>query len=275
MPKVTWDVAPTFWIGDQQFRYYSLCMIATFIGGYVMLSRQLRRGGADTEEAGDFLSYGIIALLAGARLGHVLFYDFDKVVADPVWALQIWKGGLASHGAAVGLAAAMWLFTKRRAIPFLEGADRLVPSAALGAVVMRVGNLFNSEIVGKPTDQTWGVAFPRYDDTLLLRHPSQLYEAPFGLCLLVLLFAADRWWGRERRPRGALTGLFLSVYFLGRFLVEFIKEPEGAWSGALNTAQWLSVPGVLIGLWVLAQSLRDRKQSGWTVAATASQLPRS
>ncbi len=264
-PTLTWDVAPTFRIGDHQFRYYSLCMIATFVGGYLLLSRELKRGGADVEEAGDFLSYGIIGLLVGARLGHVLFYDFERAVADPIWAFEIWKGGLASHGAALGLAVAMWLFTKRRAIPFLEGADRLVPSAALGAVFMRIGNLFNSEIVGKATDQTWGVSFPRRDYEMLLRHPTQLYEVLLGLGVLSLLLAADRSWGGEQRPRGALTGVFLSVYFLGRFLIEFLKEPEGAWSGVLNTAQWLSIPGLVIGLLVLRKSFRVRQQPGWAI----------
>jgi phosphatidylglycerol:prolipoprotein diacylglycerol transferase len=196
-------------------------------------------------------------------LGHVLFYDLDKALADPMWAFEIWKGGLASHGAALGLAVAMWLFTKRRAIPFLEGSDRLVPSAALGAAFIRVGNLFNSEIVGKPTDQTWGVSFPRYDHTLVFRHPTQLYEVLLALGVLALLLAADRRWGREARPRGALTGLFLLAYFCGRFLIEFLKEPEGPWSGVLNTAQWLSIPGVLIGVIVLQRSVQARRQAGW------------
>jgi prolipoprotein diacylglyceryl transferase len=180
--------------------------------------------------------------------------------------LEIWKGGLSSHGAALGLTAAMWLFTKRRAIPFLEGADRLVPSAALGAALIRAGNLFNSEILGKPTDQPWGVFFPLRDDTLLLRHPTQLYEMLLGLGLLLLLFAADRSWGGEQRPRGALTGLFLSVDFLGRFLIEFLKEPDGAWSGVFNTAQWLSIPGMAIGLLVLYKSLHFRRPAGWIIA---------
>jgi phosphatidylglycerol---prolipoprotein diacylglyceryl transferase len=117
--------------------------------------------------------------------------------------------------------------------------------------------------VGKPTDQTWGVSFPRYDHTLVFRHPTQLYEVLLALGVLALLLAADRRWGREARPRGALTGLFLLAYFCGRFLIEFLKEPEGPWSGVLNTAQWLSIPGVLIGVIVLQRSVQARRQAGW------------
>ena len=118
----------------------------------------------------------------------------------------------------LGLAVAMYAYTRRRRQSFVEGCDRLAFSAALGAILVRVGNLFNSEIVGKRTGSSWGVRFPRYDGYLdpPLRHPTQLYEALLGLGVLGLLLWADRRLGKERRPRGALIALFLAAYFSGR-----------------------------------------------------------
>src|SRR5690606_14746608 len=134
-------------------------------------------------------------------------------------------GGLASHGAVVGLIVAMWLFTKRRGVPFLEGADRFAFSAALGATLVRLGNFFNSEIVGRKTDGDWGVRFPHFDgDNAPLRHPSQVYEVVVGLFVMLCLYWVDRWAGKEKRPRGLLISVFFALYFAGRFTVEFFKE---------------------------------------------------
>jgi prolipoprotein diacylglyceryl transferase len=207
VPKFTWDIDPALFkipvplIGTLEIRYYSLIFVLVFLGGYALLNWQIRRGGGDEEEAGDFIIYGVLGVLLGARLGHVLFYDLDKALRDPSWVFKIWTGGLASHGAVIGLIVAMYLFTKRRGVPFLEGADRFAFSAALGASLVRVGNFFNSEIVGKPTDQTWGVQFPRFDgEGGPFRHPSQLYEATMGFAILGILFLLDKRLGKEERP---------------------------------------------------------------------------
>jgi prolipoprotein diacylglyceryl transferase len=198
----------------------------------------------------------------------VLFYDLDHALEDPLWVFEIWTGGLASHGAVVGLIVAMWLFTKNRGVPFLEGADRFSFSAALGATLVRLGNFFNSEIVGrKVPDQSWGVRFPRYDHTLAeapLRYPTQLYEVALGLLVLGILYAVDRAKGQEKRPRGLLISVFFLVYFTGRFLVEFYKEfqtlPE---SSTLTMGQYLSMPGIVIGLVGVIASLKNPQPSGW------------
>jgi len=270
-----WNVDPVFLsVGELAIRYYSLFMMATWFGGYLLLSWQIRRGGGDVEEAGDFLAYGVIGLLVGARLGHVLFYAFDQALADPLWVLQIWTGGLASHGAAVGVALAMLLFTRRRSIPFLEGTDRLVYSAALGAILIRLGNLYNSEIVGRPTDGSWGVSFPRYDRVdVVLRHPTQIYEALLGLMVLVLLLALSRSWKERERPRGTMTGTFLIAYFGGRFLVEFAKEPQpGEPALPLNLGQLLSIPAVIAGILVLWHSGRSGERARWEVVTARKAL---
>ena len=272
-PTITWDVSPIFvQYHGFDIRYYGALMVATFLGGHLLLLRQIHRGGGGVEEAGDFLTYGIVGVLLGARAAHVLFYDFEHFAQQPRWMFEIWKGGLASHGALVGVVIAMYWFTKRRAIPLLEGTDRLVYSAALGATLIRLGNLFNSEIVGKVTDGTWGVRFPRRDIIdAPLRHPSQLYEAALALAVFLLLVACDRALGRERRPQGALSAIFLVAYFGGRFLLEFWKENEGISPNAvLNLGQLLSLPCFVAGMVLLLRSLRHKRAAGWVVRGASA-----
>jgi prolipoprotein diacylglyceryl transferase len=248
-------------------RYYSLLFVGVFLGGYALLNWQIQRGGGDEEAAGDFIVYGVAGVLIGSRLGHVIFYDLDKALDDPMWVFQIWTGGLASHGAVLGLIFAMWLFTKRRGVPFLEGADRFSFSAALGATLVRLGNFFNSEIVGRETNADWGVRFPRYDVNALeapLRYPSQLLEVLLGLFVLLCLYVADRVSGQEKRPRGLLISVFFLVYFSGRFLVEFVKEYQTLEKDSLLTmGQILSIPGIFIGVVGLIAALKYRVPAEW------------
>ena len=160
-------------------------------------------------------------------------------------------------------------------IPFLEGADRFAFSAALGATLVRMGNFLNSEIVGRVVpDQSWGVRFPLYDRIAEppLRYPTQIYETVLGLVVLLALFIADRAWGKEKRPRGALISLFFLLYFPGRFFVEFYKDYQtdiaelntlGAFEGPLTMGQWLSIPGALIGLFGVYWAFQKRLPAGW------------
>ncbi|HYQ43172.1 MAG TPA: prolipoprotein diacylglyceryl transferase, partial [Polyangiaceae bacterium] len=174
-----------------ELRYYSMLFVVVFLGGHALLNWQIKRGGGGPEVAGDFIVYGVLGVLVGARLGHVLFYDLEKAIDDPIWVFKIWTGGLASHGAVAGLIIAMYLFTKSRGVPFLEGSDRFSFSAALGATVVRIGNLFNSEIVGRIVpDQSWGMRFPRNPpdhgiNPLPLRYPSQIYEIALGVSVFI------------------------------------------------------------------------------------------
>lgn len=251
-------------------RYYSLLFVGVFLGGYALLNWQIRRAGGPVEAAGDFIVYGVAGVLLGARLGHVIFYDFEKAMEDPLWVLQIWTGGLASHGAVLGLIFAMWLFTRRRGVPFLEGADRFAFSAALGATLVRLGNFFNSEIVGREVpDQSWGVRFPLYDVTALeppLRYPTQLFEFALGLFVLLCLWLADRWAGEEKRPRGLLISVFFLVYFTGRFGIEFFKELQVLAyeeSSPITMGQTLSLPGIALGVFGVFWSLKRGEPAGW------------
>jgi prolipoprotein diacylglyceryl transferase len=269
VPKFTWNIDPALLhIGSYELRYYSLIFVAVFLGGHALLRWQMTRGGADEEDASDFFVYGVLAVLIGARLGHVVFYDYEKALADPIWVLKIWTGGLSSHGAVIGLLVAMYLFTKRRGISYVEGMDRFAFAAALGATLVRVGNFFNSEIVGKPTDQTWGVKFPRYDQAadVPYRHPTQVYEVLLGLFVLLVLYIVDRVSGKEKRPRGLLVSTFFVVYFGGRFFIEFFKELQVESiekAVGLTMGQILSIPCFLAGVIGLVLSLTKKIPVGW------------
>jgi phosphatidylglycerol---prolipoprotein diacylglyceryl transferase len=270
-PAWTWDVDPVLLRGPGvEVRWYTVLWWMELALAFWLLHKSVRRGRGDAEEAGDLAAYLWIGLIAGARLGHCLFYDLDKLAAEPAWLFRIWTGGLSSHGAAAGVLVACYLFTRRRGMSLWEATDRLAYSAALSAILHRASNLMNSEIVGKPTDGTWGVSFPRYDlaTDIPLRHPTQLYEMALGVVVLFVLDACDRAWRRELRPRAALSAIFLLSYFGGRFIVEFWKVPEGgdpAWP--LDVAQLLSIPFIVLGAVLLAHSLRRRAPSGWLLPA--------
>jgi phosphatidylglycerol:prolipoprotein diacylglycerol transferase len=260
-----------------ELRYYSMLFVVVFLGGHALLNWQIKRGGGGPEVAGDFIVYGVLGVLVGARLGHVLFYDLDKAIEDPIWIFKIWTGGLASHGAVAGLIVAMYLFTKSRGIPFLEGADRFSFSAALGATVVRIGNLFNSEIVGrKVPDQSWGMRFPRNPPDhglhpIPLRYPSQLYEIALGISVFVGLLIADRLMRKEKRPRGAMIAWFFALYFTGRLFTEFYKEIEALDPNSpISMGQYLSVLPALLGWYGVYWTMKRKQPSGWGEALPAS-----
>jgi phosphatidylglycerol:prolipoprotein diacylglycerol transferase len=273
VPKFDWDVSPILlkypdWLplpGDG-IRYYSLLYVCVFLGGFKLLDWQIKRAGGREEDANDFVLYGVIAVLGGARLGHVFFYDIDKFKADPMWLFRIWEGGLASHGGVIGLIIAMWLFTRVKGQSFFEGSDRFAFSAALGATLIRIGNFFNSEIVGRVTDQTWGVRFVRLDGPNgPYRHPSQLYEFALGLFVMACLYVTDRVMGKEKRPRGLLISVFFAVYFTGRYFVEYVKEFQTPYEETLTTGQVLSILPAIVGYVGIYLSLKKRIPAKWNV----------
>ncbi|MBX3184491.1 MAG: prolipoprotein diacylglyceryl transferase [Polyangiaceae bacterium] len=266
-------IAASFKWGDLQpnveIRWYSLLFVGVFLGGYALLRWQIVRGGGGEEEAGDFIVYGVLGVLVGARLGHVFFYDLERFLTNPAMVVEIWTGGLASHGAVMGLIFVMWLFTRQRGIPFLEGADRFAFSAALGATLVRVGNLLNSEIVGRVVpDQSWGFRFPRFDvgaEVVPLRYPTQVLEIALGLIILAALYFVDKSAGKEQRPRGLLISVFFAIYFLGRFLIEFWKEYQiaGGDHTGLTMGQILSLIPFALGVYGIYWATSQQLPVGW------------
>lgn len=262
-----WDINPTLlYLGPLQLRYYGIIFASMLYIGFIIWKKQALRGGIPLEITDSYLLWGVVAVLAGSRLGHCLFYEPERYLAEPISLLYFWKGGLASHGATVGVIVSLILFSLRHNYRILEILDRFTMPSAVGAAAVRLGNFFNSEIVGRETDLPWAVRFPLHDcqsrelcSAAVPRHPSQLYEFAFGLFVLLTLYLADRFAGKERRPLGMMTGIFLTLYFMGRFFVEFVKEYQVdrliESQSFLTMGQYLSIIPWAVGICILIWSL--------------------
>jgi len=200
----------------------------------------------------------IFGTVIGARLGHCLFYNPSYYLSNPIEIFKVWEGGLASHGAAIGILIAVYLFSKKKKnYSFLWIIDRIVIVVALAGTFIRLGNLFNSEIIGKPTDVSWAFIFTAVDD--LPRHPTQLYESiSYLIIFLILLFIYYK--GLEKDRGGFLFGLFLVLIFTFRFFVEFLKENQSAFERGmiLDMGQILSIPFVIAGIIFIKKSFKPK-----------------
>lgn len=252
----SWNADPVaVSIGPLSVHWYGLLFAAAFIAGLQIMGRMFAREGRDRNDLDSLLAFVVIGALVGARLGHCLLYDPAHYLANPLDILKVWEGGLASHGGVVGIVLAVWAYARTRRYAFLWLLDRIAVPAVLGGAFIRVGNFMNSEIVGMPTIVSWAVIFERLDP--LPRHPVQLYEAAAYLAIFAVLFPTWRQEGLRRR-QGLLTGLFLVLVFAARFVLEFYKMPQAAYEYGqfLTVGQWLSVPCVLAGSWLLIRAWR-------------------
>lgn len=263
---ITWNVNPELFSGFVTVRWYGLMFAIGFLVGYEIVARMFKHEGAPERWLGILLIYVVIATIVGARLGHVFFYEWDVYRADPIKILYIWEGGLASHGGTVAIIIAVILFsvfvTKKSP---LWTFDRLVIAIALVGGLIRLGNLFNSEIFGTATDLPWGFMFVRSREWHELYeghavHPTQIYEA---LCYFAL-FGLLMWmyWKKnaEERP-GLILGVFFIGIFLPRFLIEFIKNDQVAREATmtLNIGQQLSIPFILLGVFLVIYAMMRPK----------------
>ena len=256
---IEWNVDPVlFTLGPLSPRWYGLLFASAFIVSYWILRRVFRTEDRAIQDLDSLTIYMIVGTIVGARLGHVLFYEPDIFLNDPIEVFAIWHGGLASHGGALGIITGLWLFHKRKkGYPFIWLLDRLAIVAAISGALIRVGNLMNSEIVGLATDQTWGIWFKRLDPMPLFRYPTQIYEAV--LCIAVFAFL---WWrytkGDATKKPGLLLGLFLVILFSGRFAMEFYKDRQVAFESSLplDMGQILSIPFIAVGLVLIWKAMR-------------------
>ena len=260
---ITWTVSPDILsVGSFHLRWYSVLFVAGFFPlGYYIMRSFYKREGIPLESLDVLLFALMICAIVGARLGHCIAYDFKYYFTHPWKILMTWEGGLASHGGAVGVLIAMWWYVhkygKKYGFGYIQLIDRLVIPICFAGMMIRCGNLMNSEIYGIQTDLPWGFIFP-LDPTGdgMPHHPTQIYEALSYLILgLVLL-----WLYRTRLDRlrtGTIFGIFLIVLFGMRFLIEFIKEDQSAFEAGmvLNMGQWLSVPFIIAGVLILIWSL--------------------
>ncbi|MFO7670632.1 MAG: prolipoprotein diacylglyceryl transferase [Bacteroidales bacterium] len=264
---ITWNVDPEiFSIGEMSIRWYGLLFASAFLSGYLVFTRYLATERLNSEMLDQLLIYVAVGTVVGARLGHCFFYEPEYFLKNPVEILKIWRGGLASHGAAIGILLALWLYIRKNKLSFLWLIDRIVIVVALGGAFIRLGNLFNSEIYGGPTSLPWGFEFVRdrvYDPNTgellptVASHPTQLYEALSYLLIFTVLFIFYRKNYLKVRD-GFIFGVFMILLFLARFMIEFVKNDQvGFESGMkLNMGQLLSIPFILAGVIMIVWTKR-------------------
>jgi len=299
---LTWDLNPIIaHLGPITPRWYGLFFMSGFVVGTFVLTHIYRSERVSPRWVDVITIYMLVGTIVGARMGHVLFYEPEIITEKGILEVfKVWHGGLASHGATIGILLACWLFARKNKFDYLWVLDRIVIVVGIGGALIRTGNFMNSEIVGHPSTAPWAVVFPRDAEHLLPatnplpagavlvqrqtepdgsvvmrpapagtpvtpgglmavpRHPTQLYEALYCVLLVSLLYYL---WNRtrERTPRGLLFGLFVVLLFTQRFLGEFLKEAQVDFEKGhlLNQGQLLSIPMVLIGIWVLWRAGKD------------------
>jgi phosphatidylglycerol:prolipoprotein diacylglycerol transferase len=244
--------------GSFRIGYYGLMYLAAFLTCYLLARYRAKRDGFPYQPAviQDYVVWAALGLVAGARLGYVVFYNPGYYLAHPLEVVLPFRwdegfrytgiSGMSYHGGAIGVLASSWLFLRRRGIAFWSFAEFFAPVIPLGYTFGRLGNFINGELYGRATDVSWGMYFP-LDPTGLLRHPSQLYEAFFeGLVLFAVL-----WWARRRSPfEGFLLALYLIGYGTVRFFIEFVREPDthlGLLAGSLSMGQLLCLAMLAAG----------------------------
>ena len=273
---ITWDPSVGIDIGFFTIRWYSLMFVAAFVIGLSLMKKIYIEDKISLEKLDVLFMYTFISMLVGMRLGEVFFYNwgyyknnlleiilpFKKMAGETAFfgLIEGWKftgyTGFASHGAAIAIIATMYWYSKKhlnKSLLFI--LDRMAIVSALGAAFVRIGNFFNSEIYGKPTGSNFGVIFEATDPEMLPRHPTQLYEAVSYLILFTILWRLY-WKTDKKEKQGFLFGLFMIGLWSARFFIEFFKEAQvdgrEDWIlNSLNTGQVLSIPMILVGVWLV------------------------
>ncbi|MCP5191185.1 MAG: prolipoprotein diacylglyceryl transferase [Pseudomonadales bacterium] len=243
-------------LGPLAVHWYGLMYLAAFIAFILLGRRRIATRpdlGWNKKDLDDLLFWGVLGVVLGGRLGQVLFYEPGYYLAHPAEILAVWKGGMSFHGGLIGVLVTLWAFGRKTGRSFLQVGDFVAPLVPLGLAFGRIGNFVNGELWGRaaPPDLPWAMVFPHVDQ--IPRHPSQLYQTGLeGLCLFVLLWI----YSAKPRPVGAVSGVFLIGYGVFRFVAEYFREPDAGIFGhsyMVSMGQWLSLPMVLIGIWLLAR----------------------
>jgi len=259
---IPWDVDPEiFRIGPFAIRWYGLLFASSFVVGYIIMNKIFKNENLKDEVLDRLTIYMAVGVIAGARLGHCLFYEPAYYLANPLEILMIWHGGLASHGAAVGILIAIWYFAKKEKKDYTWTLDRIAIVVALSGFFIRMGNLMNSEIYGVETTVPWGFVFLRNGE-VAPKHPTQIYEGLAYLLIFFLLYGIY-WVKKGKHIQGMLISLICILIFTARFFIEFLKEDQVAFEASmkLNMGQWLSIPFVLIGFAGLIWSIKRNKRT--------------
>ncbi len=250
-------------LGPLQIHWYGIMYLVAFGLAWFLAMRNSQRpwSPVKTTQVEDLIVYGAWGVILGGRLGYMFFYNADKWLADPAMLLRIWEGGMSFHGGLIGVALALFIYARKHRLAFLSLTDFAVPLVPTGLFFGRIGNFIGQELYGRPTDGPMAMVFPS-DPTQLGRHPSQLYEAFLEGLVLFLIIS---WFSRKPRLYGEVTGLFLVLYGLFRFAVEFVRQPDAQFAGQAGTieifdwmtrGQTLCIPMVLLGLWFMRKTVQ-------------------
>lgn len=247
-------------IGPLKVHWYGLMYLAGFIAAWWLALRRSRKPWSPVikTEVEDLILYCAIGVVVGGRLGYMFFYNFPELLADPLSLVRVWEGGMSFHGGFVGVMVAAAIYARKIGTTFPALIDFVAPLVPIGLGLGRVGNFIGQELWGRETDVAWGMVFPR-DPEQLVRHPSQLYQAFLeGLVLFAVLW----WFSRKPRPRLAVGGLFVLLYGIFRFAVEFVREPDSHIGfdlfGWVTRGQLLSLPMIAAGIAILVWSYRTQ-----------------
>ncbi len=259
-------------LGFFTLRFYSLAYLAGIVLGYWHLGRMIKAPGAPLAQrhADDLFFYCTLGIILGGRLGYATFYA-PELWTHPANLLKLWEGGMSFHGGLIGVLIAITWVSWRGQLPFLRVSDYIAVNVPFGMLFGRIANFINGELWGRPSDVSWAMVFPGAGP--LPRHPSQLYEAALEGALLVIVLLYLFWRTRARWRPGLLVGTFTAGIALGRFTVEFFREPdvqlaEFAERTGLSMGQWLTIPLILLGLGLIVWSL-SRPPLGSGAAAPA------
>jgi len=254
-----------FEIGPLHVRWYGIMYLIGFGAAWALARRRAARPGStwNPNDVDDVVFFAMLGVILGGRIGYVLFYGMQYWLKDPLYLLKIWEGGMSFHGGLLGVLTALTIFAYRRGRRVADVFDFIAPLPGLGLFAGRIGNFINGELWGKATTVPWGFMVDGQ-----VRHASQLYEAVLeGLVLFTILW----WFTSKPRPRLAPSGLFLLLYGMSRFLIEFVRVPDaqigylaGGW---FTMGQLLSLPMIAAGLAMLAFAYRRREPSGNLVTA--------
>lgn len=250
-----------FSIGPLSVRWYGMMYLLGFLFAMWLANRRADKPGSGwtREQVSDLLFAGFLGVVIGGRVGYVLFYNFELFLADPIYLFKVWTGGMSFHGGLLGVIAAMFWYARRHQRRFFAVADFVAPLVPFGLGLGRLGNFMNSELWGRVTDVPWAVVFPNGGP--LPRHPSQLYEMVLeGIVLFFIL----HWFIKKPRPLGAASGLFLLGYGTFRFLVEFVREPDGhlgLFGDVISMGQILSTPMIILGIALMVWSYQNQNHA--------------
>jgi len=256
---INWNPNPEiFTIGEWGPRWYGILFALGFVIGYYLMLKIFKKEGIKQEVLDSLTMHVFLGTLIGARLGHCLFYEPAYYLSNPIKILMVWQGGLASHGAAIGILIGLYIFAKKQKRTLLWILDNVLIVMPFALFCIRMGNLMNSEIYGHVTSMPWGFIFERNGETEP-KHPTQLYEALSYL----LIFFVTYYLGaikNAKQQKGLIFGLSFVLLFSARFLIEFVKENQVAFESGmtLNMGQLLSLPFILLGFVILYLSFTKK-----------------